>query len=1248
MAGVGANLGTGFVDVVPSMRGIQGKLSKGLAAPAAAAGGSAGRSMGSRMASTMGKVLKTGVVVGGAAAGAVAGAALLGGFKNAVSRQNSKKVFTGLYGSAKGATAVMKDLRNVAGKSPIDYEAYLKAGESLAYAGVKGKDATGTLKNVGKAIVAAGGDSTKLDQAMGGVMKAVNNGGIAMMDSLSMISESGVPILSGLAEKFGQPIDKIKKMASEGKINITDVMDVMQKGTGETFQTMIKAGDAASLSFGNQWKIAKDNVINAVGSKMIPLLDKMAPVIGTIGNKLAGWIENVDLSPMVGWFEGIGKWAGQLDFSSFDNFTKSLSGGGASSALSSIFDSAKKLAPVFGELFVSVQKSAPAFATLARGGVDLLAGALKFLADHMDMIVKALPFIIGGIVLWRTATALQTKVLAFQAPILAASNAMRLTASIMEYRAAAAKTVATAATTTQTGAENVGLATKIRTVAATIAQKTATVATSIATKAAAAGQWLLNAALSANPIGLVIAGIAALVAGLVWFFTKTKVGQAIIQSAWAGIKVAIGAVTTWFTGSVVPWIKAAIGILVAGFKFFKSAASLAWTGFKIVLSTVWNWVKTYVFNPIAKVVSATIPKAFGVMKSLVGAYINAWKLVINVAWSFVRDKIFKPLKHLVTVTIPAAFTLFKNLVKSRMENFRASILDKYSWVKNHVFKPLKTFVTETIPGAFTNFKNKIRDRMENFRASILDKYSWVRDHVFSPLRKLIKTTVPNAFDKGVKSIGTFWSKLKKLAAKPVNFVIDTVYNNGIRKLWNPIAGLIGKDKWKLDKVNELKFATGGKVWGPGTEKSDSIPARLSRNEHVLTAKDVRNLGGHGGVYALRKAAQQGWTPGLASGGTLSDAARWLQKQNVRITEFKGWGQNVGGHSRNSQHYTGHAFDANAGPGGQNATEQRIFDNLVPKLLSKFPGLKVLWRVKDHFDHLHVGTGPGGKVGSGGPGGGGSVWDMIPGLGKLRDLKDKLKNMSSGRFGEAMGGLGKKAISGLVDKAKSMADWAGDAVDNVKDAGGKGLAYGKGQTWATLRGLNWSQRKAMNYIVSKESGWDPKAQNPRSTASGLPQMINSTARDMLGGAPASRFGVFDQLDGMKKYVNKFGGWEGAEKFWKSHHYYAQGGPVMPSSLSMLGGGMPKPHLFDDGGWLSDRMVAVHGTSRPDAVLTDSQWNDMHGIARAVGTGDSGERQPVQVNFNFYGDVDSRQTAEKVIDDLSFEVRRQFQGGRYVGK
>src|SRR5699024_1163027 len=260
---------------LPSTSKLAPELYKSINKTVPKVGNQAGQSLGQRMSSAASKWLKRGVVAGGVAAGAAAGVALAGGFKNAVARQNSQKVLTGLYGSAKDATAVMKDLRNVSKSSPLDYEAYLKAAESLAYAGVEGKDATGVLESAGRAVVAAGGDSTKLDQAMGGVMKAVNDGCSVVMRSLAVRSDSGVLLLSGLSEKFGKPIDQIKKMASEGKINITDVMDVMQNGTGETFQKMMKAGDEASQSFGNQWKIAKDNVVNAVGDAMIPMLDKL-------------------------------------------------------------------------------------------------------------------------------------------------------------------------------------------------------------------------------------------------------------------------------------------------------------------------------------------------------------------------------------------------------------------------------------------------------------------------------------------------------------------------------------------------------------------------------------------------------------------------------------------------------------------------------------------------------------------------------------------------------------------------------------------------------------------------------------------------------------------------------------------------------------------------------------------------------------------------------------------------------------
>jgi tape measure domain-containing protein len=71
-----------------------------------------------------------------------------------------------------------------------------------------------------------------------------------------------------------------------------------------------------------------------------------------------------------------------------------------------------------------------------------------------------------------------------------------------------------------------------------------------------------------------------------------------------------------------------------------------------------------------------------------------------------------------------------------------------------------------------------------------------------------------------------------------------------------IAGLIPR----------LGFASGGGISGPGTATSDSIPAMLSRGEHVLTAKDVRRMGGQGNVYAFRAALAAGKVPGFAEGG----------------------------------------------------------------------------------------------------------------------------------------------------------------------------------------------------------------------------------------------------------------------------------------------------------------------------------------------------------------------------------------------
>ena len=64
----------------------------------------------------------------------------------------------------------------------------------------------------------------------------------------------------------------------------------------------------------------------------------------------------------------------------------------------------------------------------------------------------------------------------------------------------------------------------------------------------------------------------------------------------------------------------------------------------------------------------------------------------------------------------------------------------------------------------------------------------------------------------------------------------------------------------------IAFAGGGKVTGPGTGTSDSVPAWLSAGEHVLTAADVQAMGGQENVMAFRSALHR------AYGGPIPEAA----------------------------------------------------------------------------------------------------------------------------------------------------------------------------------------------------------------------------------------------------------------------------------------------------------------------------------------------------------------------------------------
>jgi hypothetical protein len=75
-----------------------------------------------------------------------------------------------------------------------------------------------------------------------------------------------------------------------------------------------------------------------------------------------------------------------------------------------------------------------------------------------------------------------------------------------------------------------------------------------------------------------------------------------------------------------------------------------------------------------------------------------------------------------------------------------------------------------------------------------------------------------------------------------------------------------------------------------------------------------------------------------------------------------------------------------------------------------------------------------------------------------------------------------------------------------------------------------------WIMMRESGGNPRAQNPSSTAYGAFQMLKATRKQYMGADwQSSDLGA--QYAGATRYVNqRYGGWDQAKRFWQSHHWY----------------------------------------------------------------------------------------------------------------
>lgn len=198
-----------------------------------------------------------------------------------------------------------------------------------------------------------------------------------------------------------------------------------------------------------------------------------------------------------------------------------------------------------------------------------------------------------------------------------------------------------------------------------------------------------------------------------------------------------------------------------------------------------------------------------------------------------------------------------------------------------------------IPGTFSSIFQTAKNGITNIFSSV---GGWFNQNVKTPIGNAVNA-IGTTFDTTKDWIRNSWNQVKDAAKSPVSFIVNTVYTNGIKKVWNSVAGAVGLNL----KLPDVKFAEGGinPGYAPGV---DSIPAMTSPGEAWMVPEWTRAVGADNiyrwnriarrqGVHAVREDMMMGGLR-FADGGivgkigsAVSGAKKWLEDLSETAQSF---------------------------------------------------------------------------------------------------------------------------------------------------------------------------------------------------------------------------------------------------------------------------------------------------------------------------------------------------------------------------
>lgn len=260
----------------------------------------------------------------------------------------------------------------------------------------------------------------------------------------------------------------------------------------------------------------------------------------------------------------------------------------------------------------------------------------------------------------------------------------------------------------------------------------------------------LNATLLANPIVLVIAAIAALVAAFIylwnnceefrqfWIDLWEKIKEAAVAvwealkeffaSAWESIKTTAetvwNALASFFTGlwegiknTFTTVVNAISSFLTMMWNSIKSVAETIWNAISTFFSTIWNGIKTVV-TTVVTAISTFLTTAWNTIKTVITTVLNAIKTVFTTIWNGIKT------------TITTVVNGIKNTITTVWNNIKNTVSNVMNALKNAVntaFSAMWNGIKNTVSGIYNTIRDGFNNAVNFIKNLASSAFSWGAD-----------------------------------------------------------------------------------------------------------------------------------------------------------------------------------------------------------------------------------------------------------------------------------------------------------------------------------------------------------------------------------------------------------------------------------------------------------------------------------------------------------------------------------------